>query len=121
MKGMRLQRHGMIQTKVSAGRKLKGQSFQKLDVLFVSFISGAVSLLLQSLVGGFTRHFRASRQYVAAGQSQRPQSSLNVSTFTSPACKAQTALSSPVSVATLQPEQYCFFVVTFELGPVFMI
>lgn len=56
---------------------------------FVPFISGTVSLLLQSLAGCFTGNFTASRQPVATGQSQRPQSSLNVSA--TGICKAQAA------------------------------
>lgn len=74
VKEMRLQRHGMIQTKVSADRwvevqsssfKKEKHSSQKLDVPFVSLVSGTVSLLLQSLVGGFTGNFTASRQPMA--------------------------------------------------------
>lgn len=46
---------------------------QQLDVAFVSLVSGTVSLLLQSLVGGFTGHFTASRQPMATGKSQNPK------------------------------------------------
>lgn len=46
---------------------------QQLDVAFVSLVSGTVSLLLQSLAGGFTGHFTASRQPMATGKSQKPK------------------------------------------------
>ena len=55
---------------------------------FVSLVSGTIPFLLQSLVGGFTGHFAASWQPMATGKSPRPQSSLNDSTFSSPARKA---------------------------------
>lgn len=84
VKEMRLQRHGMIQTKVSASRRVKSSGFgrdgyQKVDVSFVPVVSGAVPLLLQSLVRGFTGDFAASQQPVAARRPQRPQSSLRMS------------------------------------------
>lgn len=77
---MRLQRHGMIQTKVSVGIEVRVQREEnrKPDVAFVSLLSGPVSLLLQSLAGGFTGHFTASRQPMATGKSAGPQSSLSL-------------------------------------------
>lgn len=109
VKEMRLQRHGMIQTKVSANDEGKNLGLLKkkcwtclvffvvvvffLYFSFVPFVSGTVSFLLQSLVGRFTGNFTASRQPVATRQSQRPQSSLIVSASSSAAgiCKAQAA------------------------------
>lgn len=81
VKEMRLQRHGMIQTKVSASRgggkvqssQCKNSGSQKLDVAFVCLVSGTVSLLLQCLVGGFTGNFTASRQPMATGKSPNPK------------------------------------------------
>lgn len=77
---MRLQRHGMIQTKVSVDTEVRvhRKENRKPDVAFVSLLSGPVSLLLQSLAGGFTGHFTASRQPMATGKSTGPQSSLSV-------------------------------------------
>lgn len=60
--------------------KFKGKKnrSQTPDVSFVSLLSGPVSLLLQSLAGGFTGHFTATRQPMATGKSTGPQSSLSV-------------------------------------------
>ena len=73
VKEMRRQRHGMIQTKVSAHRGRRSAQFTlstpKLHVAFVCLVSGTVSLLPQGLVGGFTGHFTASRRPMATGKS----------------------------------------------------
>lgn len=49
-------------------------------VLSVCPLPGPVPLLLQSLAGGFTGHFTASRQPMATGKSAGPQSRLSVFT-----------------------------------------
>lgn len=89
-----------LKIKVQALKKEKKTVPKSQTCPFVSLVSGPVSLLLQSLVGGFTGHFTASRQPVAAGQSQRPQRSLNVSSSRPPTCRAQTVSEKPWAAPT---------------------
>lgn len=102
---------------------LKNNRSQKLDVSFVSLVSGTVSLLLQSLVGGFTGHFTASRQPMATGKSPRPQSSLNVSTSSSAICKAQTVFEYGQSITALSGDTFflgCSSFSYYKMKPVLL-